>query len=61
MEIDLRPYRIGGEVTGDWTGPYGVNADGAVLVRPDRFIAWRSKGPGTAAELEKALRTVLAR
>ncbi|MCI2419046.1 FAD-dependent monooxygenase [Saccharopolyspora sp. K220] len=61
LRIRLRPYLIGGAVTGDWTGPYGVSADGAVLVRPDRFIAWRSKGAGTAVELEKALRTVLDR
>ena len=25
-----------------WRGLYGVGADGAVLVRPDGFIAWRS-------------------
>jgi 2-polyprenyl-6-methoxyphenol hydroxylase-like FAD-dependent oxidoreductase len=61
LGIGLEPYRIGGEVTGDWTGPHGVGADGAVLVRPDRFIAWRSRGPGSSADLEKALRTVLDR
>ncbi|WP_010315802.1 FAD-dependent monooxygenase [Saccharopolyspora spinosa] len=61
LEVRLKPQLIGGEVTGDWTGPYGVDADGAVLVRPDRFIAWRSQGPGTAADLEKALRAVLDR
>ncbi|GAA0526202.1 FAD-dependent oxidoreductase [Saccharopolyspora subtropica] len=61
LGVRLRPQLIGGETTGDWTGPYGVREDGAVLVRPDRFIAWRSPGPGTAADLEKALRTVLDR
>ncbi|MEV0089743.1 FAD-dependent monooxygenase [Saccharopolyspora sp. NPDC050642] len=61
LGVRLEPQLIGGEVTGDWTGPYGVGADGAVLVRPDRFIAWRSRGPGTAADLEKALRTILDR
>ncbi|MGW3471742.1 aromatic-ring hydroxylase C-terminal domain-containing protein [Saccharopolyspora sp. NPDC000995] len=61
LAVRLKPQLIGGEVTGDWTGPYGVGADGAVLVRPDHFIAWRSQGPGTAADLAKALRTVLDR
>lgn len=61
LRIRLAPQLIGTEATGYWTGPYGVDADGAVLVRPDRFIAWRSQGPGTAADLEKALRTVLDR
>lgn len=35
----------GGEITAvdrDWAKAYGVSADGAVLVRPDAFVAWRS-------------------
>jgi 2-polyprenyl-6-methoxyphenol hydroxylase-like FAD-dependent oxidoreductase len=32
-------------VGGDWAHAYGVTADGAVLVRPDAFVAWRSAGP----------------
>ncbi|MCP3800363.1 FAD-dependent monooxygenase [Allokutzneria sp. A3M-2-11 16] len=35
---------------------YGVSTSGAVLVRPDGFVAWRGEG-----DLEAALRTVLAR
>ncbi|MFB9904639.1 FAD-dependent monooxygenase [Allokutzneria oryzae] len=35
---------------------YGVRRDGAVLVRPDGFVAWRGEG-----DLEAALRTALAR
>ena len=42
-------------------GAYGITAEGASLVRPDRFVAWRSRGAGTAADLEKALRVVLCR
>ncbi|MER5387989.1 FAD-dependent monooxygenase [Saccharopolyspora sp. NPDC002686] len=61
LGIRLRAQLLGGEVTGDWTGKYGVTADGAVLVRPDRFIAWRAKGAGSAADLESALRAVLDR
>ena len=40
---------------------YGVMAHGAVLVRPDGFIAWRSIGAAEPAELERALRMVLDR
>jgi len=29
----------------DWAQAYGVPADGAVLVRPDAFVSWRSTGP----------------
>jgi len=28
----------------DWASAYGVTSDGAVLVRPDAFVAWRSAG-----------------
>jgi hypothetical protein len=28
--------------SGDWPRLYGVGADGAVLVRPDGHVAWRS-------------------
>lgn len=28
----------------DWESTYGVRQDGAVLVRPDAFVAWRSSG-----------------
>lgn len=46
-----------------WTGSVGIDADGAVLVRPDQFIAWRVAGlPGDpAAELRGALDRILAR
>jgi putative polyketide hydroxylase len=36
-----------------WSSAYGVGADGAVLVRPDGFIAWRSHG--AAQQPEKVL------
>jgi putative polyketide hydroxylase len=34
---------------------YGVGPDGASLVRPDGFIAWRDPGPADAPGLGKAL------
>ncbi|ALG10901.1 FAD-dependent monooxygenase [Kibdelosporangium phytohabitans] len=32
------------ETGADWASAYGVKADGAVVVRPDGFVAWRSTG-----------------
>ncbi|QUH06433.1 FAD-dependent monooxygenase [Saccharopolyspora erythraea] len=67
LGVGLTVHMIGragsgsGEFEGEWADAYGVSEQGAVLVRPDRFIAWRSVGAGTTAELEKALRTVLGR
>ncbi|MFJ8043410.1 FAD-dependent monooxygenase [Kitasatospora sp. NPDC096147] len=48
---------------GDFLTSHGIEADGATLVRPDRFVAWRSAGAAAdpAAELERALRRVLHR
>ena len=42
----------------DWAELHGTAADGAVLVRPDGFVAWRSAG--SDADPERALRDVLA-
>src|SRR5205823_11907351 len=70
LGIEITVHHIGrdGDLhdpSGTWCHQYGITPTGAVLVRPDRFIAWRSRESGTtrpeAAELEKALRTVLDR
>lgn len=47
----------------DWAQLYGVTADGAVLVRPDGFVAWRWEGApeNPASALRSALVAVLAR
>ena len=47
---------------GDWCELYGVQADGAVLVRPDGHVAWRSRGsvPDPPAELRQSLERILA-
>ncbi|KAI1144852.1 FAD binding domain-containing protein [Nemania diffusa] len=46
--IDLPVYSIGGDdycdVFYDWSRKKGVSEKGAVLVRPDRFVAWRDNG-----------------
>ncbi|MFF3850224.1 FAD-dependent monooxygenase [Streptomyces sp. NPDC002328] len=47
----------------DLTEPHGLGPQGALLVRPDGYVAWRSsyESPYAEAELKQVLRTVLAR
>ncbi|GGZ88930.1 FAD-dependent oxidoreductase [Streptomyces subrutilus] len=47
----------------DWAEVHALPADGAVLVRPDGFVAWRSEGAvaDPRAELRAVLSTVLHR
>jgi 2-polyprenyl-6-methoxyphenol hydroxylase-like FAD-dependent oxidoreductase len=47
LGVRLPAYRIGDEITdpdGRFAAAYGLDGDGAVLIRPDGFIAWRSRG-----------------
>jgi len=44
--LPLDIYRLGTDildVENEWSARYGVDRDGAVLIRPDGFIAWRSR------------------
>jgi 2,4-dichlorophenol 6-monooxygenase len=68
-ELPLDAIRIG-HVEGEWRDPRSawlrqreISAQGAVLVRPDRVVAWRSLGAAAdpAAVLGSALAQVLAR
>jgi len=57
-------YTIGGDgdlgdPDGEWHHAYGVDADGAVLVRPDGHVAWRSRSG--ASNPEDVLRNALDR
>ena len=47
---------------GQWMDLLGIDADGAVLVRPDQHVAWRSRGGVTdaAATLTRVLALTLA-
>ncbi|HMN78929.1 MAG TPA: FAD-dependent monooxygenase [Burkholderiaceae bacterium] len=47
----------------DWPQAYGVDPDGAVLVRPDGHVAWRSRRcpPDATAALQAAVDAVLSR
>jgi putative polyketide hydroxylase len=67
--VPLRAYRVGPasagvdlvDVDGNWRPRYDLGRDGAVLIRPDGYVAWRSASPAAepAALLEGALRQVL--
>jgi hypothetical protein len=64
LGVRLEVFRIGdgGDVedpSGGFAKAYGVGPQGAVLVRPDGFIAWRSSG--AAADAEGTLSDALAR
>ncbi|HEV7647365.1 MAG TPA: FAD-dependent monooxygenase [Actinophytocola sp.] len=57
-------FRIGVDVEDPearWAKTYGVTPDGAVLVRPDGVVAWRSVGAGPPDAVERALAEVLDR
>ncbi|MFF3176683.1 FAD-dependent oxidoreductase [Streptomyces sp. NPDC057900] len=49
---DLEP-----EAGADWAEAHGTSTEGAVLVRPDGFVAWRS--PAGVADAEATLRDVM--
>lgn len=65
--LPLAAYVVGGAELLDtddaWCSAYGVDADGAVLVRPDGYVAWRSKGgaPDVMAELQSVTDHLLGR
>jgi hypothetical protein len=66
--------RAAGDGADDWAPPgvashaidaepfaeaYGLSPGGAVLVRPDGVVAWRSRGPAERSEIAHALATAL--
>ncbi|MFJ9816840.1 FAD-dependent oxidoreductase [Streptomyces sp. NPDC101151] len=68
--VRLDAYRIGPGADADlmydtedsdWARLHGTTADGAVLVRPDGFVAWRATGavPDPEGTLRQVLRTLL--
>ncbi|MER6347405.1 FAD-dependent oxidoreductase [Streptomyces sp. NPDC001595] len=65
MSVPLTSYRVGAgpeaDLTpaddADWAAVHGTTPAGAVLVRPDGFVAWRS--PGSVPDAEAVLRQVL--
>lgn len=71
LSVPLDSYRIGGGPDAElspasdleWAQAHGVTPEGAVLVRPDGFVAWRREGPSAnpEAELRDALSALLDR
>ena len=65
LGVPLGAVMIGGaelaDLSGEWLPKYGIDADGAVLVRPDGHIAWRSTGAAAdaVATLEQVITRVL--
>jgi hypothetical protein len=65
--VRLATYRVGGAelaVPDDsFTEAYGMSRTGAVLVRPDGFVAWRARTASSrpVESLTAALRTALMR
>jgi putative polyketide hydroxylase len=64
LPVDI--YRVGtdlldaaGPVAGQIAGRYGIGSAGAVLIRPDGFVAWRASGPAWA-DPARILQQVLA-
>jgi 2-polyprenyl-6-methoxyphenol hydroxylase-like FAD-dependent oxidoreductase len=58
--VGVEAHQVGAE---GFAARYGLGADGASLVRPDGFVAWRAESAPNdpAGELSSALRVVLAR
>jgi hypothetical protein len=65
LRIPIDGYTIGGTGLQDgrrFARAYGLEDDGAVLVRPDGHVAWRrAHGPATGPALGVALRQILGR
>jgi putative polyketide hydroxylase len=65
LGIRIDSYVVGGPGLHDRGGfapAYGLQSDGAVLVRPDGYVAWRSaSGPGASGQLRAVLTQILAR
>jgi hypothetical protein len=71
LQVPLRTFAIGtdggaGDLrdsSGEWARLYGVGRKGAVLVRPDGYVAWRSHSSHAAREttLMSALTRILGR
>ena len=63
LDLRLDSYCVGIDLedpTGRFTKSYGMTDDGAVLVRPDGFVAWRAE-TGEGVSLESVVNQILFR
>jgi putative polyketide hydroxylase len=56
LEVGIRSHAVEG-----WADAAGIEETGAVLVRPDGFVGWRTREEGSAADLRAALDRILCR
>jgi putative polyketide hydroxylase len=68
LAVDLVAYRLGADgdlldLEDGWPVKMGMSAEGAVLVRPDGFVAWRTSALPTSPErrLEQVIASILCR
>lgn len=68
LGVEIKEARVGlrqefDDLSGEWTQIRDVSDGGCILVRPDRFIAWRSleRPNDPTGALRQVLRTVLGR
>jgi putative polyketide hydroxylase len=62
LQVPVDAYRFGVELTpAQGAAAHGIGSGGALLVRPDGFVAWRSIGPSPdpTTQLRGVLRAVL--
>ena len=66
LAVPVAHYAIGAagldDRDNDFHERYGIDSDGAVLVRPDGYVAWRTRaaGNGSVEALERVMREILA-
>lgn len=68
LQVEMNAYAIGWrqdyeDVYFDWARRREIAEDGCILVRPDRFVAWRSASmiPGCEEKLLCVMRSILSR
>jgi hypothetical protein len=65
LGVPIDCYRIGGaglRDVGGFSEAYGLGGNGAVLVRPDGHVAWRSaRGPESSARLGEVVESIVGR
>jgi 2,4-dichlorophenol 6-monooxygenase len=66
--VPITVHKIGArqiwqDLTGDWARAREISDSGALLVRPDHHVAWRSHAAASEpeAELRRVLKTILDR
>lgn len=67
LNVDIAAYSIGWkqdyeDIYFDWAKKRQVEEDGCVLIRPDRFVAWRSQTmhSNCCSKLDKVMRSILS-